>query len=104
MIPISHLGKPLKRELEARGLSAGRLALDRGVRSSRGMDTMEGRCSIATEPARDKADYPWFWGRDGAGMGFAGSGAFDGNRWNDLHYTDPFRKAARDSAGAGNEQ
>ena len=39
------------------------------------------------EPTRDKADYPWFWGWDEATADFAGGAEFDGNRWNDLHYS-----------------
>jgi hypothetical protein len=47
------------------------------------------------EPTRDKADYPWFWGWDEATADFAGGGTFDGNRWNDLHYTGAAKQAAR---------
>jgi hypothetical protein len=47
------------------------------------------------EPTRDKADYPWFWGWDEASADFAGGAAFDGNRWNDLHYSRVFKQAAR---------
>lgn len=48
------------------------------------------------EPTRDKADYPWFWGWDEASADFAGGATFDGNRWNDLHYTRAVKQAARD--------
>lgn len=48
------------------------------------------------EPNRDKADYPWFWGWDEAGADFAGGASFDGNRWNDLHYSRALKQAARD--------
>ena len=47
------------------------------------------------EPNRDKADYPWFWGWDEATADFAGGAAFDGNRWNDLHYSRAAKQAAR---------
>ena len=48
------------------------------------------------EPARERADYPWFWSRGtGDTLDFAGGPAFDGNRWNDLHYTRAFKHAAR---------
>ena len=47
------------------------------------------------EPTRDKADYPWFWGWDEASTDFAGGAAFDGNRWNDLHYSRAAKQAAR---------
>jgi len=48
------------------------------------------------EPTRDKADYPWFWGWDEATADFAGGATFDGNRWNDLHYSRAVKQAARD--------
>ena len=48
------------------------------------------------EPIRDKKDYPWFWGWDETSQDFAGSDDFDGNRWNDLHYSNAFKQAARD--------
>jgi len=51
------------------------------------------------EPTRDKGDYPWFWGWDEATVDFAGGTAFDGNRWNDLHYTRAVKLAARDRRG-----
>ena len=51
MTPISHPGKLLKRELEARGLSASRLALNLGVPPSRVMDIMKGRRSISADTA-----------------------------------------------------
>ncbi len=47
------------------------------------------------EPNRDKADYPWFWGWDEASTDFAGGAGFDGNRWNDLHYSVSVKRAAR---------
>lgn len=57
------------------------------------------------EPTRDKADYPWFWGWDEAMADFAGGAAFDGNRWNDLHYSHALKQAARDRhpAAAGSK-
>ena len=48
------------------------------------------------EPNRDKADYPWFWAWDETTQDFAGSKDFDGNRWNDLHYSRAVKQAARD--------
>ena len=49
---------------------------------------------------RPREDYPWFWGCSGAGSraertDFPGGPDFDGNRWNDLHYTSPVKRAAR---------
>jgi hypothetical protein len=48
------------------------------------------------EPVREKQDYPWFWGWDGKTQDFAGAGKEpDGNRWNDLHYTNEAKRKAR---------
>ena len=49
---------------------------------------------------RPRDDYPWFWGCRGGGTltertNFPGGTDFDGNRWNDLHYTNAFKHAAR---------
>lgn len=52
------------------------------------------------EPTRDKADFPWFWGWDESTQDFAGGKDFDGNRWNDLHYTRAAKLAARERAKA----
>jgi hypothetical protein len=50
------------------------------------------------EPVRDKKDFPWFWGWDGEKQDFAGIGKEpDGNRWNDCHYTNEFKKKAREA-------
>ena len=48
------------------------------------------------EPNRDKADYPWFWGWDKSTKDFVGGKDFDGNRWNELHYSRAVKQAARD--------
>jgi hypothetical protein len=47
------------------------------------------------EPERPRADYPWFWTWDEATADFEGGRAFDGNRWNDLHYSLSVKQAAR---------
>jgi antitoxin HigA-1 len=47
----AHPGRLLKRELEARGLSANRLALDLGVPSGRITDILNGRRSITADTA-----------------------------------------------------
>ena len=49
---------------------------------------------------RPKEDYPWFWGCRGDDTltertDFLGGRDFDGNRWNDLHYTNAVKRAAR---------
>lgn len=48
------------------------------------------------EPTCDKAHYPWLWSWDKTSADFAGGEAFDGNRWNDLHYSRAAKQAARD--------
>ena len=48
------------------------------------------------EPVREQKDFPWFWGWDGKTQDFAGAGTEpDGNRWNDLHYTNEAKRKAR---------
>ena len=49
---------------------------------------------------RPREDYPWFWGCPGDASAaertdFPGGPEFDGNRWNDLHYTNAAKRAAR---------
>lgn len=53
------------------------------------------------EPLRPKADYPWFWGWEGHPNDFLGGAEFDGNRWNDLHYSRSVKLAARERAKGG---
>ena len=52
---------------------------------------------------RPREDYPWFWGCPGDGpraerTDFRGGPDFDGNRWNDLHYTNDAKRATRTQA------
>ena len=48
------------------------------------------------EPYRDKKEFPWFWGWDENSQDFAGIGKEpDGNRWNDCHCTNDFKREAR---------
>ncbi len=60
-----HPGRLLKRELEARGLSANRLALDLGVPSGRITDILNGRRSITADTSVRLGRYfgnsPQFW-------------------------------------------
>ncbi|MBF0139098.1 MAG: HigA family addiction module antidote protein [Magnetococcales bacterium] len=51
MTPIAHPGRLLKRELQARCLSANRLALELGVPSGRIIDILNGRRSISADTA-----------------------------------------------------
>ena len=54
------------------------------------------------ESTRVMADFPWFWGWDQSSLDFAGGVEFDGNRWNNLHYSRAVKLAARERAKAGN--
>ncbi len=47
------------------------------------------------EPQRAREDFPWFWSWDEKTPDFAGGKTFDGNRWNDLHYTRAFKEVVR---------
>jgi addiction module HigA family antidote len=51
MAPAVHPGRLLRREIEARALSANRLALDLGVPSGRITDILNGRRSISADTA-----------------------------------------------------
>jgi len=51
------------------------------------------------EPARSKVEFPWFWTWDEMTKDFDGGPTFDGNRWNDLHYTREFKLLARKREG-----
>ena len=55
------------------------------------------------EPNRQKAEYPWFWGWDEQTTNFLGGSEFDGNRWNDLHYSRAVRVGARNSKLGGKQ-
>ena len=59
------------------------------------------------EPLRKKEAYPWFWSHDPKDpaheVDFSGGSAFDGNRWNDLHYTRACKEAARARAEGSDE-
>jgi hypothetical protein len=50
------------------------------------------------EPKRPIEDYPWFWSWDQETEDFAGGDKFTGERWNDCHYTNAFKQAAREAA------
>ncbi len=52
------------------------------------------------EPVRPRRGFPWFWSCPGKGTAaertdFMGGADFDGNRWNDLHYTRSAKEEAR---------
>lgn len=64
MPPIAHPGRLLKREMQARNLSANRLALDVGAPSGRVTDILTGRRSVTAETAARLSRY--FGHRTGA--------------------------------------
>jgi len=47
------------------------------------------------EPGRKREEFPWFWGWDEKAVDFMGDTKFDGNRWNDCHYTNEMKRKAR---------
>lgn len=58
------------------------------------------------ESLRPRDDFPWFWGCDPERhpehrTNFMGGQNFDGNRWNDLHYSNAVKHAARERAAEG---
>ncbi len=57
MAPVSHPGRFLKRELNARGLSANQLSLDIGVPSGRVTDILNERRSITADTALRLGEY-----------------------------------------------
>ena len=48
------------------------------------------------ESKRPRDDYPWFWGWDEQTIDFPGTDTPTGDRWNNCHYTNAFKQAARD--------
>ena len=58
------------------------------------------RGTVKKRIIRPRSDFPWFWACPGDGgaderTDFEGGPAFDGNRWNDLHYTLRAKRDAR---------
>ena len=53
------------------------------------------------EPERPKIEYPWFWDWDEKTQDFMGGKIFDGNRWNDCHFTNMAKQTARNAAKNG---
>lgn len=51
------------------------------------------------EPDRPKDEYPWFWSWDEKTEEFMGGKVFDGNRWNDCHYSNEAKRKARKDGG-----
>lgn len=60
------------------------------------------------ESMRPIEEFPWCWGCPGEGSidertNFKGGAEFDGRRWNDLHYTNAMKQAARVRAAVGRQ-
>ena len=51
------------------------------------------------ETERAVEEFPWLWSWDESTQDFEGGARFDGNRWNDLHYTKAVKLAARAKRG-----
>ncbi len=47
---------------------------------------------------RPKDQFPWFWSWNEQTQDFLGNDKFDGNRWNNLHYTNESKRQAREEA------
>ena len=79
-------------------------AVLREARDTKGESLMRGMRNLAEDlkdspqSLRPKADFPWFWSCEDNATDFAGGKAFDGNRWNDLHYTREAKEAAQANA------
>ena len=81
----------------------------RGGRKSAGIlrtkPSIHWRKDRGKEPFRETESFPWFWNFSGNGTrpertDFSGGRDFDGNRWNDLHYTNAAKTAARSRRAA----
>jgi Eco57I restriction-modification methylase len=58
---------------------------------------------------RPHEEFPWFWGCSGEGSleertNFKGTADYDGNRWNDLHYTNLVKTTTGDGVVTGSKQ
>lgn len=82
----------IAKPLNARGVSASIL---------RATPRIHWRKDKGREVRRSKSDFPWFWGWDESAPDFEEGKEFDGNRWNDLHYSRATKLAARDRAKRG---
>ena len=73
-------------------------------KKDRGKEPLRLRARRKGDPSqviRPRTDFPWFWscpgrGTDAERTDFMGGSEFDGNRWNDLHYTLAAKRAARE--------
>ena len=66
-----------------------------GILRTRPGSSLHWKKDRGTEPMRPKTDYPWFWTWDEKTDDFTGGREFDGNRWNNCHYTTATKRAAR---------
>ncbi len=67
--------------------------------------TIHWRKDRGKEAFREMGSFPWFWNFPGNStrsdrVDFRGRSDFDGNRWNDLHYTNAAKTAARSRRAA----
>ena len=89
------------RPFMAEDISGGR----RGAGILRNKPNIHWRKDRGKEPFREKESFPWFWNCPGNGtraerVDFRGRRDFDGNRWNNLHYTNAAKIAARSRRAA----
>lgn len=82
------------RPFMVRGLSQGKKGA--GILKSR--PNIKWEKDRGKEPNRAKEEFPWLWNWDETSMDFPGGNDFDGNRWNDCHYSNAIKRKARESA------
>jgi len=70
------------------------------LRSTKKLTGLKWTKDRGNEPHRSKLEFPWFWGWDGVAENFEGGPLFTPTRFNDLHYTNAFKQAARDRRSA----
>jgi len=71
----------------------------KGAGILRARPTLKWEKDRGKDPGRERADFPWCWGWDGLQQDWAGTGAeSEGHRWNDCHYTNAFKRSAREAA------
>ena len=109
--PIRHTRQPRGNGQHDPGLGrkgAGILRHKPNVKWGKDRGKEPGHHKEADEYIRPRKDFPWFWSCPGGGSeqqrtDFQGGPAFDGGRWNDMHYTRAAKEAVR-AASAGGRQ
>lgn len=74
---------------------------NKGAGLRRAKPNLKGDQDGGREPQRDRADYPWFWAETEPSTDFPGGQHVTGHRWNHVHYTLAFKRAARLSCTIG---